>query len=88
MFFPVNGPCTLNPSGSTAHLTVWTTVLSLRSIQNKGFQAGWVRNGVTSLLKVGPYSTEPRLCDVTVKTVGRQNLPGICQNVSNPSILR
>ena len=63
-------------------------MLSVSSIQNKGFLAGWVRNGVTSLIKVGPYSTEPGLCDVTVKTVGRQNLNGLCQNVSNPSILR
>ena len=27
--------------------------------------------------KKGPYSTEPGLCDVKVKTLGPQNLPGL-----------
>ena len=33
--------------------------------------------------KKGPYSIEPGLCDLTMKTIGRQNLRRLSQNVSN-----
>ena len=51
-------------------------------------QGGTCESTDASWIKIGPYSKEPGLCEVTVKTVVRQNVPGLAQNVSDPSILQ